>query len=151
MAADVAGQRQPEAPHLVFVFGTLKEGFPNFATNQGVRMPGTFRTLQRYPLYLVGERHSPWLVHAEGQGLNVVGQVFQVSDAVLEAMDKLERVSQPDGYRRLPVEVQHDSSDRIVPVHAYMKPAEQLLPSEIRLGPLEDYTLELAALYRPRG
>ena len=26
--------------HLVFVFGTLKEGFPNFTANRGVRRPG---------------------------------------------------------------------------------------------------------------
>lgn len=48
--------------HLVFVFGTLKEGFPNFATNKGVRRGGDFVTASRYPLYLVGERCSPWLI-----------------------------------------------------------------------------------------
>ncbi len=48
---------------LVFVFGTLKQGFPNFATNRGCRVSetetGRYRTQQRYPLYLVGPRHSP--------------------------------------------------------------------------------------------
>lgn len=48
--------------HRVFVFGTLKEGFPNFAVNTGIRLSGNFETEDLYPLYLVGERHSPWLV-----------------------------------------------------------------------------------------
>jgi len=49
---------------LVFVFGTLKQGFPNFATNRGRRVGGTFRTLERLPLLLVGQRHVPWLIHS---------------------------------------------------------------------------------------
>lgn len=81
--------------HLVFVFGTLKEGFPN----KGIRMAGTFLTKECYPLYLVGERHSPWLINAPGDGKRIVGQVFEVDQAALEAMDKLERISVPDGYR----------------------------------------------------
>ena len=58
---------------LVFVFGTLKQGFPNFATNKGARVAGDFMTVERYPLYLVGERYSPWLVDAAGKGERVVG------------------------------------------------------------------------------
>ena len=41
--------RPSRMTHLVFVFGTLKEGFPNFATNRGVRVPGAFTTKYRYP------------------------------------------------------------------------------------------------------
>src|SRR2546425_4132829 len=72
--------------HHVFVFGTLKEGFPNFTVNKGLRVAGEFATVQRLPLYLVGERHSPWLINAPGQGHQVVGQVFQVNGVVLEEM-----------------------------------------------------------------
>ncbi|WP_285414832.1 hypothetical protein [Variovorax sp. efr-133-TYG-130] len=32
---------------LVFVFGTLKEGFPNFTTNRGKRVAGEFVTVER--------------------------------------------------------------------------------------------------------
>jgi gamma-glutamylaminecyclotransferase len=40
----------------VFVFGTLKQGFPNFHINRGRRVAGEFATGLAYPLYLVGER-----------------------------------------------------------------------------------------------
>src|SRR5688572_24027904 len=55
----------------VFVYGTLKEGFPNFGANTGTRVPGVFVTKERYPLYLVGERHSPWMINSPGEGKQV--------------------------------------------------------------------------------
>jgi gamma-glutamylaminecyclotransferase len=137
--------------HLVFVFGTLKQGFPNFATNRGMRLPGQFITRQRWPLYLVGERHSPWLLDQPGEGVQVLGQVFEVDDGVLAAMDVLERVTEPDGYRRVPVEVLPEADGaRPLQVFAYLKPAQQLVAGQVRAGPLAEYTLAHAALYRPR-
>jgi gamma-glutamylaminecyclotransferase len=139
--------------HLVFVFGTLKEGFPNFRRNRGVRVPGEFVTEQRLPLYLVGERHSPWLINSPGQGHQIAGQVFRVDHAALEQMDTLERINEPDGYRRLSISVvaQGASSGVSSLVFAYLKHPEQLSLSDVRLGPLAEYTLEHAALYRSRG
>ena len=79
--------------HLVFVFGTLKEGFPNFATNRGVRVGGTCKTREPYPLFLVGDRCSPWLMDEPGAGLHVEGEIFRVDESTLQAMDRLERVT----------------------------------------------------------
>ena len=137
---------------LVFVFGTLKEGFPNFATNKGARVAGDFVTVERYPLYLVGERFSPWLIDAAGEGERVVGQVFEVDEATLVAMDELERVTKADGYRRVMLEVEplQDGRRAACSVHAYIKPREQFTAAEARLGPLQEYTREHAALYRSR-
>ncbi len=136
----------------VFVFGTLKQGFPNFATNRGRRIGGDFRTAQRYPLYLVGERHSPWLVDMPGEGKAVTGQVFEVDAEVLADMDRLERIDQPDGYRRVWLEVQAADDPAAAPcqVWAYLKPAGQLAAAQIMAGPLAEYTLAHAAAYRPR-
>lgn len=140
-------------PRRVFVFGTLKEGFPNFATNRGTRVAGRFRTLQRLPLYLVGERHVPWLLDAAGQGQQVMGQVFEVDADTLAAMDRLERVTEPDGYRRVLIDVVDDTPGASAPstAYAYLKPAEQLHADLPRRGPLDEYTLAHAALYRPRA
>jgi len=137
--------------HLVFVFGTLKEGFPNFATNRGVRMAGSFKTCAAYPLYLVGERHVPWLVNSPGAGVRVSGEVFRADDVALAAMDRLEGVSRPDGYRREVLEVEGGDSPRLLLAYAYLKQPSQLVMSEVRAGPLEEYRLEHAALYRPRS
>lgn len=141
-----------EKNHLVFVFGTLKEGFPNFSTNKGIRLPGEFQTLERFPLYLVGERLSPWMIATPGEGTQVQGQVFSVSDATLADMDVLERIHEADGYRRLEIAVTSIGSDeqRCLSIHAYLKPAEQFDASTVRKGPLSVYEFSDAVLYRPR-
>ena len=136
--------------NLVFVFGTLKAGFPNFGTNRGVRVPGSFQTVTPYPLYLVGERHSPWLLDDPGAGHCVVGELYRVDSAALAAMDKLERVSESDGYRRKLLELR-GSEGELLSAHAYLKQRQHLAPSDIRLGPLREYESEHAVLYRPRA
>ena len=108
-------------------------------------------TVERYPLYLVGERFSPWLIDAAGEGERVVGQVFEVDEAALAAMDVLERIAEQDGYRRVMLEVEALSAPRATScVHAYIKPLEQFAPADTRLGPLQEYTQEHASLYRRR-
>ena len=137
--------------HLVFVFGTLKEGFPNFATNRGVRVGGVFVTRENYPLYVVGERHTPWLMDQPGAGVPVAGELFRVDAESLEVMDQLERVTQPDGYRRVLIEVQCAETAATHQAHAYLKEPSQLVRPEIRAGPLNAYTMQHAALYRRRA
>lgn len=95
----------------VFVYGTLKEGFPNFSINAGVRLPCLYITQQRFPLYLVGELHSCWLVNAPGEGMQVSGQVFTLDAAGLEKMHALERIHEPDGYERVQIVVRSTSPE----------------------------------------
>jgi gamma-glutamylaminecyclotransferase len=136
---------------LVFVFGTLKHGFPNFGFNTGERVAGDFVTQERFPLYLIGERHVPWMIDTSGSGHEVVGQVFRVNALALAAMDALERVTEPDGYRRILIGIRRrDAVSQIRQAFAYMKPAEQLDPMQVQVGPIAEYTLEHAALYRNR-
>lgn len=139
--------------HLVFVYGTLKEGFPNFAKNKGVHVPGAFRTLQRYPLYLMGERYSPWLINDPGHGDRVSGQVFEVDHPALATMDILERIGEPDGYCRVAIvlESRQNGCNQLVNAFAYLKQAEHFQPSMVRAGCLSEYTLDHAALYQPKA
>jgi len=135
----------------LFVFGTLKEGFPNFNKNKGSRLAGDFHTRKPYPLYLIGERSSPWLILEEGQGHQVYGQVFNVSGATLLEMDKLERISETDGYQRVELEVCCQQTGEAIKVFAYGKSIEQLSTAIIQCELSGEYTLEHAALYRARN
>lgn len=137
--------------HKIFVFGTLKEGFPNFKTNKGIRYRGDFKTKERYPLYLVGERFSPWLVLQSGEGHQVKGQVFEVSDDVLAEMDALERITAIDGYRKVSIPVICLESGDEINVLAYGKPPEMLQDVQVMQELAGDYCLEHAALYRSRN
>ncbi len=87
-------------PHLIFVFGTLKEGFRNFHINRGQRVAGEFVTALPHPLYIAGERGLPWLLQRPGEGRPVVGQLFDVDDEALALMDELERIDEPGFYER---------------------------------------------------
>jgi gamma-glutamylaminecyclotransferase len=137
---------------LVFVFGTLKQDFPNFTINQGRRVGGVFRTLDRHPLLLVGDRHVPWMIDSPGLGERVTGELYEVDAAALAAMDLLEGVGRPDGYERRALRVQAAArgDDAVVLAQVYMKRAEQVIEAEVQLGPLAEYTLAHAARYRRR-
>ena len=138
---------------LVFVFGTLKSGFPNFAINRGRRVGTAFRTLDRHPLLLMGERHVPWMIDSPGLGERVAGELYEVDADALAAMDELEGIGQPDGYHRKALRVQAATAgdDTVVLAQVYMKHPEQVVEADVRLGPLAEYTLAHAALYRRRG
>lgn len=152
-------------PTFIFVYGTLKEGFPNFHLNAGRRVAGSFRTRQLFPFYVVKlptEDRAPWLLNSPGEGHQVVGQVFEVDPSELAVMDVFEEVHLPTGYVRVPVALEaletpeaqpapdrlHGGERTLLHAHAYLKrPTE--LPDCLEIeGPFAEYTLELAMGYR---
>ncbi|MEH6582238.1 MAG: gamma-glutamylcyclotransferase family protein [Halioglobus sp.] len=136
----------------LFIFGTLKEGFPNFEKNGGTRIRGEFRTAEMYPLYLVGERYSPWLIDTPGKGNYIRGQLFEASAETLKKMDRLERIEAIDGYRRKTIQIQKIGSDtRLITAFAYLKPESQLTNAETKLGPIVSYEKHHAELYQARS
>ena len=134
----------------VFVFGTLKEGFPNFKTNRGHRLAGTYFTESSYPLYLVGDRYVPWLVLDDGKGYKIKGEVFEVSKATLVEMDQLERVSHADGYQRIKLNIIQEETGGIFEAHVYGKTSAQLEDAVIQSRLKNEYTLEHAKRFRHR-
>ena len=136
--------------HLVFVFGTLKNGFPNHHYLVNQILVGEFLTQQAYPLYLVGERYSPWMMDQPGQGMQVCGEVYKVDQQCLQALDRLERISASDGYRRKEIQVINRQDGIKLSVNCYLKPASQLSNREIRVGPIAEYLSQHAADYRSR-
>ena len=135
----------------VFVYGTLKEGFPNFFRNAGRRVTGSFRTRLAFPFYvvqLVNEGRAPWLVNTPGQGHRVTGQVFEVDGATLQAMDVFEEVGLPSGYERVAVDLEPlDAVATEWRAYAYMKQVHQLNECLAIEGPFPEYTRELAEGY----
>ena len=140
--------------HRVFVLGTLKRDFPNFQMNSGLKLGGMFVTLEKYPLYLIGPRYSPWMINDPGTGFEVEGEVFEVNSSGLKAMDEFERIDEEDGYRRLTVLVQNRDSGEVVDVFIYIKPLDQYLDAlqsnNARSGPWDFYSVEHSLLYRSR-
>ena len=135
--------------HLIFIFGTLKQDFPNFNQNMGELVDANCKTRLPYPLYLVGERYSPWLINEPRNGSMVSGELYRVTEQQLIGMDRLERTGHSDGYRRETISIETDAQ-RILDCFCYLKPPEQLMEAEIKLGPLSAYSLQHAAMYQSR-
>ena len=123
----------------LFVFGTLKQGFPNYEVGMnGLRVVGRCRTCEAYPLVVAGQWFSPVLIFEAGIGCRVFGELFEVDDAALERLDFFEHVHLPMGHNRLKIAIEMvasvsvsasgsgSSGEGVLDAWAYMKNRNQL-------------------------
>ena len=86
--------------HSVFIYGTLKRGFPSHsAGTENIPSIGHFRTVEAFPLVVGGKWSSPYLIDEPGEGYCIFGEVFEVDDQGLEKLDRMEGTHLPNGYR----------------------------------------------------
>jgi len=121
----------------VFVYGTLKRGFPFFPLGLAhAKYLGDVQTVDPYPMCIAADFYGPMMLDEPGKGMKVVGELFEVDAAELEKLDELEDVGKPGSFRtRLTVEPIGGG----VPVEAigFMKTEEWLHP--LHSGHLSDY------------
>lgn len=138
---------------LLFVYGSLKQGFPNEHVNSGRRVAGRFRTHERYGMYLLGAGEVPCLVAPPGAGHQVVGEVYDVDDDDLRRIDRLERIGEPQGYERVEIAVERFDASPVarLRVFVYLKQELSIAASTQRIGPLAEYEPHHAARFHWRG
>lgn len=134
---------------LLFVYGSLKRGFANEHVNTGRCRPGRYGTRQPVAMYLLGDGEVPCIVLGASEGTQVIGEVYEVDGPALEAMDRLERLGEPQGYERVVLELERIDDDASATLHAfaYVKRAERVPPDVPRIGPLAEYTPAHAARF----
>ncbi|TKY70021.1 putative gamma-glutamylcyclotransferase [Spatholobus suberectus] len=118
-------QRESEKakPHLIFAYGTLKQGFPNrglmeeLMSRDDAVLLGTYFTQQSYPL-VCGPHGIPYLINLPGLGHRVKGEVYAVSDGAVVRLDEFEGVS-VGCYERLPVVAAAEEGGGRVEAEAY--------------------------------
>ena len=115
----------------LFVYGTLRSGYPNAAKNPGRVRLGRYVTVSAWPLMLCGERASPCLFPERGNGVLVAGELVDLDLAGFEQLDALERVSAPDGYRRRRILVGGEAGAEPIAAHTYFK-ARAAAPERLR-------------------
>ncbi|MDX2158909.1 MAG: gamma-glutamylcyclotransferase family protein [Hyphomicrobiaceae bacterium] len=123
--------------HLVFVYGTLKRGFPNHGYMDGARLLGAARTKERYPLVVGNAWFTPYLLPEPGEGHRVKGELWEVPDAMMPALDELESTHLPNGYRRREIPVVPDGAANSVMAWTYFRDRRHL--AVIHTGYLDDY------------
>lgn len=94
--------------HRVFVYGTLKQGQPNHHVITGCKegkytLLGQGRTVSKWPLVIASPFNIPYLLDIEGEGHNIVGEVYEVNDALFADLDVLE--GYPGYYDRRPISI----------------------------------------------
>ncbi|MDL0433996.1 gamma-glutamylcyclotransferase family protein [Marinobacter sp. TBZ242] len=92
--------------HLLFVYGTLKRGFAHHERYLGLsQFIANVKTAEPHPLVLCSERYEPVMIDAKGHGKKVMGELYWVDDVLIDNLDFLEKVNEPDGNQRRRVEV----------------------------------------------
>lgn len=123
--------------HWVFVYGTLKQGFPNERLMPEAAFKGTARTSDRIPLVIAGRWYTPTLIPEPG-GHRVTGELYGVDDAGLAYLDNLEGVGREFGFDRIQLEVEY--ADGWTIAFAYAKPRDRI--DIIHSKPVEEYHLD---------
>jgi gamma-glutamylaminecyclotransferase len=138
---------------LLFVYGSLKQGFANERVNTGVRLAGTYRTRDLLPMYLVGDGHVPCIVLSPGTGHHVVGEVYRVAEQDLPQIDRLERVGLADGYERVSIDLERTdaSPPEALSAFVYVKREAAVPVGSRRAGPLPEYTPQHARHFSWQG
>ena len=110
--------------HSVFVYGTLKRGFPNHFFLERATFLGAGRTSAKYALY---EGEYPFVIKDEAVS-RIAGEVYEVDDVTLARLDQLEQ--HPDFYRREQAEVMLTSGFLVTAwVYFFPRPEGVLVPS----------------------
>ncbi|MDH3670339.1 MAG: gamma-glutamylcyclotransferase [Gammaproteobacteria bacterium] len=124
--------------HRVFIYGTLKQGFPNYeAGTTEFSCAGRFRTTDAFPLVVGGRWFSPYLIAEPGVGHRVFGEVFEVDDRGLEKLDRMEGTHVPNGYRRVSIKVEDEYRSGTFDAWTYVKDRDMI--EGIHSEPMEEY------------
>ncbi|QJB58445.1 gamma-glutamylcyclotransferase [Pseudodesulfovibrio sp. zrk46] len=91
----------------MFVYGTLKKGFPNHYFLQDAEFVGLAKTVERYGLY-VDEFPS---VYQRDSVSSIQGEVYRIDTDTLRRLDMLE--GHPRFYQRQEVRVRLQSGEKI--------------------------------------
>lgn len=135
-----------EDDSLLFVYGTLKAGLRNHDAHlghlgAGARLAGDYRSVQRWPLYIIGRWRLPWLLPQVGQGEHVSGELYRVDPVTLARIDQLELVDEAGWYSRGSLLVQSLLTPAAPPLQAltYFGCPQRCAREAIHAGPLASY------------
>lgn len=105
----------------LFVFGTLKRGFPLHDPGlRGAQFVGLYRTQERFPLAIAGPWFAPMMFDEPGNGHKVRGELYRVHPCQLVALDQMESIGKP-GNLRLKIAVEPVAQGNPVQAFVYMK------------------------------
>jgi gamma-glutamylcyclotransferase (GGCT)/AIG2-like uncharacterized protein YtfP len=109
----------------LFLYGTLKRGGTNHLFLAGQRFLGAARTAPGFTLYSLGD--YPGMVRAPGDTLGVTGELWEVDDACLAELDRLEGLDE-GLYERIDVLLAPNPLPGSAQTYLYLRPHHGLPP-----------------------
>merc|ERR1712080_289124 len=132
----------------VFIYGTLKQGFPNHHHLQDFshgmsKFICLAKTVKKYPLLVDKDRwYIPFLLDTDGMGHHVQGEVYEVDQVMLDWLDQFEAVG--DLYKVVQLDVMNEHEQTLTCLCYMMNDSnDKYLQHKYQ----EIYTIEDAALY----
>jgi len=123
--------------HRLFVFGTLKRGFPlHERARAGAIWLGRGTTIEAYPMFVAGRWYAPMMLNEPGHGYRVMGELYEIEGPRLELNDGIESVGVPGNFRT-PAWIEPSDGGAARRALIYMKDRALALP--IHTGRLADY------------
>ena len=127
----------------VFVYGTLKKGFPNSYCLDGVKFVGEAQTVDKYPLIVASRYNIPFLLGAKGVGNQIIGEVYDVTDCQLKILDTLE--GYPDFYNRIEIPIELAIDSKVISCSTYV--LDRYKDSLLQCEMLKIYSQNLSSHY----
>ena len=118
---------QESTTHLLAVYGTLKENFPNYYYYLNPLVP-IFRGAVTIPYKMYSNGGFPLLFQSDEQ-TKIYIEVFEVSDAILKKIDRLEGV--PNLYSRISIWIDEVDSEVFLYVISNREPSGDLIEDGI--------------------
>lgn len=109
----------------LFLYGTLKRGGSNHLFLAGQRFLGDARTVPGFTLYSLGD--YPGMVRAPGDTVGVTGEMWEVDDACLAELDRLEGLDE-GLYERIDVLLAPNPLPGSTQTYLYLQPHHGLAP-----------------------
>ncbi len=116
-----------EEKHLLAVYGTLKENFPNYFYYLNPLVP-IFRGAIQIPYEMYSNGGFPLLFSSEGLK-KIYVEIFEVTDRILQKIDRLEGV--PHLYSRATIWIDEVSASVFLYVVANREPTGELIEDGI--------------------
>ena len=122
--------------HHLFVYGTLKKGFPLHRAMLGARYLGPHQTADCHPMFVAGPRFAPMMLNEPGEGRHVRGELYQIDSQELASLDKIESIGKPGNFRVV-LKLMPIGGGASVDAWVYMKSRNIAVPAHT--GFLDDY------------
>lgn len=102
---------------LVFVYGSLRNGFHNHVYLKDAEFIGNFQTLEKFYMYSYRSYSYPYIIREKLENsifdpVQIKGEVYKIDETILKRLDILE--GNPDFYKRQSIYVESlsDSKNR---------------------------------------